>query len=375
MKIEWVDINTIIPYEKNAKKHNKTQIKNVAESIKEFGWQQPIVVDGNNTIIIGHCRFESAKLLRLKQVPITIADFDEKKANKLRLLDNKTNESEWDIDLLISEIPELDFGNYDVDWGLPEEEPDVEDDNFDVDEALNDIEEPIAKIGQVYKLGEHRLMCGDSTNENDVKKLMNNNKANMVFTDPPYGIDVVGENGTIGKGNKAKAGVYSKVIGDETTETAKKAYDILSRQSDKQILWGGNYFVDFLPFSDGWIIWDKRVDSPSNNFADGEMAWCNFHTRVRIYHHLWNGMIQEGKREKRVHPTQKPVKLIGDVLKDFTSEHDKILDGFGGSGSTLIACEQLNRKCYMMELDPKYVDVIIKRWEQYTGKQAELIIE
>ena len=339
------------------------------------GWQQPIVVDGNNTIIIGHCRFESAKLLRLKQVPITIADFDEKKANKLRLLDNKTNESEWDIDLLISEIPELDFGNYDVDWGLPEEEPDVEDDNFDVDEALNDIEEPIAKIGQVYKLGEHRLMCGDSTNENDVKKLMNNNKANMVFTDPPYGIDVVGENGTIGKGNKAKAGVYSKVIGDETTETAKKAYDILSRQSDKQILWGGNYFVDFLPFSDGWIIWDKRVDSPSNNFADGEMAWCNFHTRVRIYHHLWNGMIQEGKREKRVHPTQKPVKLIGDVLKDFTSEHDKILDGFGGSGSTLIACEQLNRKCYMMELDPKYVDVIIKRWEQYTGKQAELIIE
>ena len=119
MKIEWVDINTIIPYEKNAKKHNKTQIKNVAESIKEFGWQQPIVVDGNNTIIIGHCRFESAKLLGLKQVPITIADFDEKKANKLRLLDNKTNESEWDIDLLISEIPELDFGNYDVDWGLP----------------------------------------------------------------------------------------------------------------------------------------------------------------------------------------------------------------------------------------------------------------
>lgn len=139
-------------------------------------------------------------------------------------------------------------------------------------------------------------------------------------------------------------------------------------------MWGGNYFTNFLPFSDGWIIWDKRVDSPSNNFADGEMAWCSFHTRVRIYHHLWMGMIQEGEREKRVHPTQKPVKMISEVLKDYTKEKDSILDGFGGSGSTLIACEQLNRKCYMCELDPRYIDVIIKRYVNLKGNSDDVFL-
>ena len=125
----------------------------------------------------------------------------------------------------------------------------------------------------------HRLMCGDSTDPAVIDRLMDGVKADMVFTDPPYGIDVVGDNGTIGKENLAKAGVYHKVIGDDTTETAQQVYDILSQICDKLILWGGNYFLDFLPPSDGWIIWDKRVDSPSNNFADGEMAWCSFHTR------------------------------------------------------------------------------------------------
>ena len=119
------------------------------------------------------------------------------------------------------------------------------------------------------------------------------------------------------------------------------------------------------------MIWDKRVDSGiRNTFADGEMAWCSFHTPVRIYHQLWNGMIREGEKEKRVHPTQKPIRMLCDILKDFSDENDDVLDLFGGSGSTLIACEQLNRNCYMMELDPKYVDVIIKRWEQFTGKKA-----
>ena len=122
------------------------------------------------------------------------------------------------------------------------------------------------------------------------------------------------------------------------------------------------------------MIWDKRVDSGiRNTFADGEMAWCSFHTPVRIYHQLWNGMIREGEKEKRVHPTQKPIRMLCDILKDFSNENDDVLDLFGGSGSTLIACEQLNRKCFMMELDPHYVDVIIARWEQFTGRKAVLL--
>lgn len=203
--------------------------------------------------------------------------------------------------------------------------------------------------------------------------MLSGEKVNLVFTDPPYGINIVNENGKVGAENLAKNRTYSKVIADDTTDTAEAVYNTVSVLCDKIILWGGNYFTKFLPFSDGWIIWDKRIDMASNNFADGEMAWCSFHTPVRIYHQLWNGMIREGEHEDRVHPTQKPVRMLGDVLKDFSKEQDIILDVFGGSGSTLIACEQLNRKCFMSELDPKYCDVIVKRWENLTGKKAVLI--
>ena len=202
---------------------------------------------------------------------------------------------------------------------------------------------------------------------------MSGNNVDLVFTDPPYGINIVNENGKVGAGNLAKNRTYSKVIADDTTDTAEAAYNMVSVLCDKIILWGGNYFTKFLPFSDGWIIWDKRIDMASNNFADGEMAWCSFHTPVRIYHQLWNGMIREGEHEDRIHPTQKPVRMLGDVLKDFSEKYDIILDLFGGSGSTLIACEQLNRKCYMSELDPRYCDLIVKRWENLTGKKAVLI--
>ncbi len=213
-------------------------------------------------------------------------------------------------------------------------------------------------------------MCDDSTDASVIDRLMGGAKADMVFTDPPYGISIVNDKGKVGAENLAKNRTYSKVIADDTTETAQDAYGILSTLCDKLIIWGGNYFLDFLPPSDGWIVWDKRRDMTSNNFADGEMAWCSFHTPVRIYHQLWNGMIREGEHEDRVHPTQKPVKMLGEVLQDFSKENEVIVDVFGGSGSTLIACEQLNRKCYMCEIDPHYVDVIINRWETFTGKKA-----
>ena len=142
----------------------------------------------------------------------------------------------------------------------------------------------------------------------------------------------------------------------------------------KQIIFGGNYFTDFLPPSRCWIVWDKQN---TGNFADAELAWTSFDKGVKLYHFLWNGLCREGSREvegkTRVHPTQKPVGMLADILKDFSEENDSVLDCFGGSGSTLIACEQLNRKCYMCELDPKYVDVIIQRWENFTGQKAELV--
>lgn len=165
------------------------------------------------------------------------------------------------------------------------------------------------------------------------------------------------------------------VKGDETTDTAQANYEILQDKANKQIIFGGNYFTEFLPFSDSWLIWDKRVDMNGNDFADGEMAWCSFHTPVRIYHQLWRGMIREGEHEKRVHPTQKPVRMLADILRDFSKKDDNVVDCFGGSGSVLMACEQTGRNCFMMEYEPHYIDVIIARWEKFTGQKAELISE
>lgn len=373
--IEWKDIASVKPYARNAKKHDDKQVANVAESIKQFGWQQPIVCDADGVIIIGHCRLLAAKKLGLKKVPVkTVDNLSEEQVKKLRALDNKLNESEWDFDLLAEDIGELDFSGFDIDWGLPEDEEEkeiIEDEAPEVDEE----NEPICKLGDIWQLGEHRLICGDSTDKATVERLMDGKKADMVFTDSPYGINAVGDNGEVGADfGIAKKGKYKKIIADDTTETAQQAYDIYSQLCDKMILWGGNYFLDFLPASDGWLIWDKRGESGiRNTFADGEMAWCSFHTPVRIYHQLWNGMIREGEHEKRVHPTQKPIRMLSEILRDFTNEGDIILDVFGGSGSTLIACEQTGRTCYMAELSPEYVDVIIARYEKLTGNKAVLL--
>ena len=376
LKIIYKDVEDLIPYVNNPR-HNDGAVDAVASSIKNFGFKVPIVIDSDNEIITGHTRLKAAKKLGLEEVPCIVADdLTPEQVKAFRIADNKTSEfAEWDLELLEIELEGLDdiftgFDDAEFDdiMGIDKE---VEEDDFDEEPPEN----PISKRGDIWLLGKHRLMCGDSTKKEDVEKLMNGVKADMVFTDPPYGINIVGDNGKVGAENIAKNKVYSKVIADDTTEVAEKAYNIFKNVADGMMIWGGNYFVDFLEFSPSWLIWDKRLDMNSNNFADGEMVWCSFPTRVRIYKHLWNGMIQEGERETRVHPTQKPVKMLGNILKDQTQDGDLILDVFGGSGSTLIACEQLDRTCYMIELDPKYVDVIINRWEQYTGQKAVLISE
>jgi len=243
-------------------------------------------------------------------------------------------------------------------------EPDEKD-----DEVPEIPEEPKSKLGDLYELGSHRVLAGDSTKIEDVERLMDGKKADMVFTDPPYGIDIVGSDGKIGKEKLAKSGIYSKVIGDETTDTAEKFYKTSVELGFKKfIIWGGNYFLKFLPFG-YWLVWDKRGDMTSNKFADGEMAWTNIKTRLRIYKQIWAGMIREGEHNKRLHPTQKPVMTLENIIKDFTKENDIVYDGFLGSGSTLISSEKTGRICYGMELDPRYTDVIVQRYVDYTGNE------
>jgi site-specific DNA-methyltransferase (adenine-specific) len=370
MEIVNKKLDDLKPYENNPR-FNDDAVEYVAKSIKEFGFKVPIVIDKNNVIVAGHTRYKASMELGLEEVPCVVADdLTDEQIRAFRLADNKVAEiAEWDIDLLDTELDDIlniDMSDFGFDLDFEDEKEIIEDEVPEVPE------EPKAKLGDIYQLGNHRLMCGDSTNVENINKLLNGNKIDMVYTDAPYGISIVNDKThKVGAGNLAKNKEYLQVKGDDTTDTAKKFYNnCVNIGIDNFILWGGNYFTDFLPFSPSWLIWDKRVDMNSNNFADGEMAWCSFKTPVRIYHQLWNGMIREGEHEDRVHPTQKPVRMQIEILKDFTNENDNIFDGFGGSGSTLMACEQTNRNCYMIEYEPSYIDLIIQRWENFTGEKA-----
>lgn len=373
MDIQTRKIKNIIPYDRNTKKHDKKQIDNVAESIRQFGFVQPVVIDSNGVIVIGHCRVLAAKKLGMKEVPcVCVDDLTPEQVNALRIVDNKSNESEWDLELLELELPEIDLSNFDFDFGIePEEEPTevIEDEAPEIEEES----EPIAKLGDIWQLGRHRLMCGDSTDKATVEMLMDGNKADMVFTDPPYGYEY-----------------------QSNMRTKSKKFDVL--KNDDKIL-------DFMPAVKGFargfvficttwkvldrwlplfakyydltnmIVWDKGgggIGDLEHTFStDYEIILCaNNSAKItgKRIGSVWH--IPKDNANDYVHATQKPVKLSATAIENTTNVEDVVLDVFGGSGSTLIACEQLDRTCYMMELDPKYVDVIIKRWEAFTGEKA-----
>lgn len=346
---------------------------------------QPVVVDKNNVIVIGHCRALAAKKLGIKEVPcVCVDDLTPEQVNALRLVDNKSNESDWDFDLLKDELPDLDLSAFDFDWGISDDiTKEVEEDEAP---EVDEVSDPVTKRGDIWQLGRHRLMCGDSTISADVKKLIGADEIDLLLTDPPYGISIVNKTSKkVGGGGEThfdtdaakkyvEATKYREVLNDNTTETAKQACGIALSLTKNQIVFGGNYFTDFLPPSPCWCVWDKEN---TGNFADCELAWTSFQRAAKLYKWLWNGLCRKGTRNiegtKRVHPTQKPVGLIADILMDFSEEKNKVLDLFGGSGSTLIACEQINRRCYMMEYEAYYCDVIVKRWENLTGNRAVLL--
>ena len=329
--------------------------------------KRPIVcvtdTDGKLYPLGGNMRLKAIKHIGYKEVPdswLMLADEWSEEQRKEFVIKDNVGFGEWDFEDLAA--------NWDVDllaeWGLElptfeaDEVLEAKEDDFDVPDG--GIETDIV-LGDLFEIGEHRLLCGDSTDSDSVAKLMNGEKADMVFTDPPYGIKVVGKNGKVGGDNLAKNGVYADIIGDDTTDTAKDFYNTcISLGMENFIIWGGNYFTDFLTPKPCWIIWDKRGDMNSNNFADGEMAWTSFDSPVRIKKQIWSGMIKEGESGKRVHPTQKPIQLCADLISEY-SKGKNIFDGFGGSGSTMVACHQVNKKCFMIEMSPNYIQVIVDR--------------
>jgi DNA modification methylase len=310
-------------------------------------------------VLGGNMRLKACKSAGLFEVYIHQAiGWTEEQKQEFIIKDN-VGFGDWDWDILANEWDTKKLNEWGLD--LPEFDEiqlDAEEDDYNEPEQMKvDV-----VLGDLIEIGEHRLLCGDSTDADQVVRLMNGQKADMVFTDPPYGINVV-KNDKVGADfGVAKKGSYSKVIADDTTDTAKQFYSTcISLNMNRFIIWGGNYFTNFLPFSDGWLIWNKRAGTDiRNTFADGEMAWCSFHTPIRIYDQLWNGMIREGEKEKRVHPTQKPIRMLSEIIKDHVKGLN-IYDGFLGSGSTMVAAHQLNKICYGIELEPKYCQVIIDR--------------
>ena len=391
-KLERWPLERLVPYAKNSRTHSDAQVAQIAASIREWGWTTPILVDEAGSIIAGHGRLQAARRLQMTEVPVVVASgWSEAQKRAYVIADNKLAlNAGWDNELLSLELGELGDLGFDLDLvGFTDEEikalmpVEVTEGLTDPDAAPAVQENPITVPGDVWVMGKHRLMCGDSTSIDAVDTLMAGGKADMVFTDPPYGISIVkgskvggdkpfgskDSRGTDGATNVVKANLYAPIAGDDTIEVAIEAIQVIKTLGARvEIIWGGNYYAQALENSSCWIVWDKEN---TGNFADAELAWTNQKTAVRIFKHMWNGMVKASEHgQKRVHPTQKPVKLAEWCFEQYGAECETVLDLFCGSGSTLIACESSGKTGYMMELSPHYCDVIVKRWQEFTGKQA-----
>lgn len=358
MQIVEKRLTELREYENNPR-NNGNAVAAVAASIRDFGFKVPIVIDEDGVIIAGHTRAKAAAKLGLQTVPCIVADdLTEEQVRAFRLADNKTAElAEWDFDKLDEELAALAEMDVDMtafgfdDFELDDPREIVEDEAPEVDEEA----EPRCKLGDIWQLGRHRLMCGDSTDPLNINLLLQGAKADLVMTDPPYGINA--EKMTMGTGKRE---FHRGEDWDSERPDISLALDI----APQVCIWGGNYFTDQLPISNDWLIWHKKNDGLS--FSECEMAWTNFGVNCRHISHHWGS-------EKKQHVTMKPLAVIAWAIERTKERANIVVDLFGGSGTTLIACEQLDRTCYMMELDPKYCDVIVKRWETMTGETARLV--
>ena len=374
LKIEYVPIDDLKEYENNAKLHPQEQIEQIKKSINQFGMNDPIAVWKDNIIIEGHGRLIACKQLGFKELPIIRLDGltdDERKA--YTLVHNKlTMNTDFDIDKLNVELQNIDLNLDDFGFDIELDDIDINAGDVIEDDVPADVE-PQAQYGDIYLLGEHRLMCGDSTSDDDVNKLMDGEKSDMVFTDPPYSYEYQSN-------MRTKTQKFDVIANDDK----KLNFMPIVKKFNKGFVfvcttWKVLYewleiFTQYYDLTN-MIIWNKGgggIGDLTHTFStDYEIILCSNNNKEitgKRIGSVWN--IPKDNVNNYIHPTQKPVELSAMAIQNTTLKNNVVLDLFGGSGSTLIACEQLNRKCYMMELDPHYVDVIIARWENFTEKKA-----
>lgn len=371
LTVETRKVDDLIPYINNARVHNENQVTQIASSIREFGWTTPILIDGENGIIAGHGRLMAAKKLGMDEVPvIELSHLSETQKKALILADNKIAlNSEWDSELVALELDALQDMGFDIELTgftldeLNDMKPQVIEEGLTDEDAVPEIpQDPVTKLGDVWILGNHRLMCGDSTSIDAVEMLMEGIYPDAIITDPPYGIGIDGQKHSVSANPKHNRKAH-EFRGWDNERPDKGVFNYIAGIGVPSVIWGGNYFADLLPATRGWIYWNKGQDGLT--MSDGELAWTTESTPLRAV------TVNRAALQGSVHPTQKPLQVI-EFSIDYIKAGKTILDLFGGSGSTMIACEKTGRHARLMELDPKYCDVIVKRWEEFTGKQATL---
>lgn len=400
MQIIVKNINEIEPYANNPRL-NEDAVPALMESIKQFGWKVPIVIDRNNVIVAGHTRYKAAQRLKIKDIPCIVADdLTDDQIKAYRLADNKIGEiAQWDFDALGIELDDIEmdmtpFG-FDDDPGEPIE---VEEDDFDEE---YDVNEHGVERGQVWILGNHRLMCGDSTSSEDMSKLMDGTVADITFTSPPYNahhMDLVIDNEEVERTQQKYLNDDDQQSQEEYTGFLYKNMDLLLDHSNEVLYNIGvisgskrsivsllNHYID--EFKD-LVYWKKSNPTPTiakgvvSSAIELIMAFskknntrsfdnCNFGGKGRdVFYGVIEGNVASGNEYASIHKATFPIYLPSEIVSRFTETGGAVLDCFGGTGTTMIACEQLKRRCYMMELEPMYCDVILSRWEKLTGKEA-----
>lgn len=394
IEVKYRKVEDLIPYVNNSRKHSDEQVAQIASSIKEFGWTNPILIDGTNSIIAGHGRLMAARKLKMEEVPtIELSHLTDTQRKALVIADNKLAlNADWDTNLLTIELDELlkdgfalDILGFNADELNALLEPEQVDGLTDEDSVPEVPEEPKTKLGDIYQLGNHRLMCGDSTSIDAVDKLMDGQKANFILTDPPYNQETEGGfKGSIGKSLKKQSADIEHMCNFEP-ETVLPNF-LLVMENNKMnatVFCNKDLVPDYLNwardcgFAFNILVWKKPSAIPLGGSYHPDIEYCLVFRKSAKFNTKQNNTtyskVLEYKRESGLHPTMKPVGMLENQIKIVSDTNDICVDLFGGSGSTLIACEKLNRKAFVMELDPKYCDVIVKRWEEFTGKQAVLL--
>ena len=380
MKIRTVNMSKLNPALYNPRKDlapGDIEYEKLKKSILAFGEVDPIIWnEKTGNIVGGHQRFKVLRDMGQEDFDVSVVNLKPSEEGALNIALNKIS-GEWDYPKLKDLISEIDTGEFDIEvtgfdadelkelFGFESKAGETEDD------AIPKDVEPICKTGDLYQLGDHRLLCGDATSKDGVERLMDGKKADMVFTDPPYGMDLDTDYSKMPSTKKEGNKKYMPVHGDDSLFNPTCLLDWFS-YCREIVMFGADYYSRNLPIG-SWFVWDKRVDEKFDRMIGSafELVWSKArHKReiARFNNTLFSG---EAEARNKKHPTQKPTKLIMWFFERIPG--NIIIDLYGGSGSTLIACEKLDRKCYMMEIDPHYNDVIIKRWEDFTGGKAEKI--